>query len=205
MDPYSHPGNLDQDTPDGILVQRSIGGDRKAFEDLAERYRPLLEGYVSRWCSDPQLVSDVMQGVLLQLYLSLPSLHIDRSLKAWLLQVAHNCCMNEYRRKQPLLFSQLASASGEEDLDVLATMPDPDLSPEELVEQQELQTSLVQAIRALPVKQRQVVWLRYADQLSFTDIGRQLNMPEATAKTNFARAKPVLRRLLTEGVFRASP
>jgi RNA polymerase sigma-70 factor (ECF subfamily) len=142
--------------------------------------------------------------VLLQLYLSLPTLYVDRSLKAWLVQVAHHCCVNEYRRKRPLLFSQFGLASQEEGLDVLATLPDPDPSPEELAEQQELQKHVVQAIRALPVKQRQVVWLKYTAQLSFADIGRRLNMPAATAKTNFARARPVLRRLLTEETSRAS-
>lgn len=200
MDTRSHSDNVNQDTPDGILVQRSVRGDRLAFEELAERYRPLLEGCVSRWYPDPHLVPDLVQEVLLQLYLSLPTLHVDRTLKAWLMQVAHHCCVNEYRRKRPRLFSQfgLASHSQEEGLDVLATLPDPDPSPEELAEQQELRKHIVQAIRTLPVKQRQVVWLKYAAQLSFADIGRRLNMPAVTAKTNFARARPVLRRLLTE-------
>ena len=198
MNIHSLAGSWNQDTHDGTLVQRSVGGDHQAFADLAERYRPLLEGYAARWCPDSSLVPDLVQGVLLQLYLSLPTLHVDRPLKAWLVQVAHNCCVNEYRRQRPLLFSQLTSASGEEGLDVLATLPDPDPLPEERVEQQERQHAVVQAIRALPVKQRRVVWLRYIDQLSFSEIGRRLHMPAGTAKTYFARAKPTLRRLLTE-------
>jgi RNA polymerase sigma-70 factor (ECF subfamily) len=38
--------------------------------------------------------------------------------------------------------------------------------------------------------------LRYAAQLSFSEIGQALNMPEATAKTYFQRAKPLLRTAL---------
>ena len=48
----------------------------------------------------------------------------------------------------------------------------------------------------LPPRYRSVVFLRYASQLSFSDIGRALNMPEATAKTYFQRAKPLLRAAL---------
>lgn len=197
-------GEQEQDIPDGVLVLRSISGDSQAFEELAGRYHPLLERFVSRWCPDPHLVADLVQGVLLQLYLSLPTLHLDRSLKAWLAQVAYNRCMDEYRRPRPLLFSQLTSASGEEERDVLATLPDPDPSPEERAEQQEWQHEVVQAIRALPIKQQQVVWLMYTDHLSFAEIGRRLHMPEATARTSFARAKSALRRLLAEEVSNAS-
>lgn len=198
MDRCSDRNTQTQEIPDGILVQRSISGDHQAFEDLVKRYHPVLENCIARWCLDASLIPDLVQAVLLQLYLSLPLLHINRSLKAWLAHVAHNCCVNEYRRTRPFLFSQLASLFGQEDLDLLATLPDPDPSPEERVEQQEWQKQILQAIRALPVKQQRVVWLRYTDQLSFTDIGRQLHIPAATARTTFARAKPTLRRLLTE-------
>ena len=49
-----------------------------------------------------------------------------------------------------------------------------------------------QAIQALPPKFRAVVFLRYAAQLSFSEIAQALNMPTATAKTYFQRAKPLL-------------
>jgi RNA polymerase sigma-70 factor (ECF subfamily) len=45
----------------------------------------------------------------------------------------------------------------------------------------------------LPPKFRSVVLLRYTSQLSFSEIGKVLNMPEATAKTYFQRARPLLR------------
>lgn len=101
MDIHSPTGSRDQEPSDGILVQRSVGGDYQAFAELAERYRPLLEGYVSRWCPDPHLIPDLVQGALLQLYLYLPTLHVVRSLKAWLAQVVHNCC-EAFLRRSPV-------------------------------------------------------------------------------------------------------
>src|SRR5207249_11639668 len=68
--------------------------------------------------------------------------------------------------------------------------------PEELAEQSDLQYRLQGAIQTLPIKFRSVVLLRYAGQLSFSEIGQTLNMPEATAKTYFQRAKPLLRTAL---------
>ena len=196
-----HPGNLYPDTPDGTLIQCSLAGDHEAFEHLVERYRALLVGYISRWCADDSLVLDILQQVLLQLYVSLPTLRTDRSLKAWIIQVAHHRCIDESRRERPILFSRLERASSEEDLPPFATLPDPDPLPEELAEQHEVQQHIQQAIQSLPVKRRVIVWMRYADQLSFAEIGRRLNIPQATAKTHFARAKPLLRQLLAKDMY----
>jgi RNA polymerase sigma-70 factor, ECF subfamily len=81
----------------------------------------------------------------------------------------------------------LATAS-ESSIDI----PDTGPSPEELAERHDLQLFLWQAIQTLPPKFRTVICLRYLAQCSFSEIARILNMPAATAKTYFQRAKPLL-------------
>ena len=118
-------------------------------------------------------------------------------LKAWLFQVARNRCLDELRRKRAIHFSELESTSDEDEISPLVAIPDPHPLPEELAERHDLQECLQRAIQALPPKFRSVVLLRYAAQLSFSEIGQALNMPEATAKTYFQRAKPLLRSALS--------
>ena len=84
----------------------------------------------------------------------------------------------------------------EEDGSPLDTLPDPDPLPEEVVEQREIRQCIWQAIGTLPLKQRRIVWMRYADQLTFAEIGRLLHIPESSAKTSFWRARLVLRQEL---------
>ncbi len=79
----------------------------------------------------------------------------------------------------------------------LCDIPDPGPLPDELVERHDLQLLLMSAIQSLPPKFRAVVVLRYASQLSFSEIGKVLSMPEATAKTYFHRAKALLRKIIT--------
>jgi RNA polymerase sigma-70 factor (ECF subfamily) len=75
--------------------------------------------------------------------------------------------------------------------------------PEDIAEHHEFQQILHQAINELPLKYRQVVLLRYSARFSFIEISRILNMPQATAKTYFQRARPLLRQaLLSLGVRR---
>ena len=182
---------------DGALAQQVIAGDQYAFETLVHRYSTPLFNFIYRFLNDYDLACDILQQVFLQLYISLPTLRTGEPLKAWLFQVARNRCLDELRRKRAIHFSVLEAGSDEEELSPLSAMPDTQPLPEELAERHDLQDCLRRAIDSLPLKFRAVVLLRYASQLSFAEIGQALNMPEATAKTYFQRAKPLLRTALS--------
>jgi len=63
-------------------------------------------------------------------------------------------------------------------------------------EQHDLQRVIQRAIQLLPSRYRPVVYLRYAEDMTFEAIGHQLSIPESTAKTYFQRARPLLRASL---------
>jgi RNA polymerase sigma-70 factor (ECF subfamily) len=182
---------------DGALVKQTLAGDQYAFEMLVRRYNVPLFNFICHCLGDYDQACDVLQQVFLQLYISMPTLRTGEPLKAWLFQVARNRCLDELRRKRAIHFSELESTNDEDDLSPLAIMPDTQPLPEEIAEHRDLQQALQRAIQGLPPKFRSVVLLRYAGQLSFSEIGKTLNMPEATAKTYFQRARPLLRAALT--------
>jgi RNA polymerase sigma factor (sigma-70 family) len=182
---------------DALLAQQTLRGDERAFETLVQRYSATLFNFICRFLGDYDQASDILQQVFVQLYVSLSDLHTDRPLKAWLFQVARNRCLDELRRKHAIHFSELEAASDEDELSPLAAIADTLPLPEEVAERHDLQACLQRAIQELPPKFRSVVLLRYASQLSYAEIGQALQMPEATAKTYFQRAKPLLRAALS--------
>lgn len=185
-----------QDCSDGMLAQQSLLHDERAFETLVQRYRPLLLNFICTILGDYDLSCDVLQHVFLQLYLSLPTLKKDKPLRSWLFQVARNRCLDELRRKRSIPFSTLEVSEEEEEGSWLASLRDPAPQPEEVAEHHDLQEKLQRAIENLSPRYCSVVRLRYNGQQSFAEIGRALNIPEATAKTYFQRAKPLLRAAL---------
>ncbi|MDQ2907494.1 MAG: RNA polymerase sigma factor [Chloroflexota bacterium] len=187
-----------QGIPDGVLAQQAQNGDQQAFETLVQRYSTPLFNFSYHFLGDYDQACDILQQVLLQLYISLPTLRMEEPLKPWLFRVARNRCVDTLRRKHALPFSELEIANSEDELSPLAAIPDGTALPEELAEFHDLQERLQRAIDALPPKFRLVVLLRYTAQLTFADIGKALDMPEATAKTYFQRAKPLLRTALKE-------
>lgn len=181
---------------DNVLAQQSLEGNQQAFELLVKRYSGPLFNFIFRFLGDYDAASDILQQVMVQLYISLPKLHTGEPLKAWLFQVARNRCLDELRRKHAIHFSELEKSVDDDEQLALADMPDISPLPEEVAERHDLQQILLKAIQELPPKFRAVVLLRYASQLSYAEIGRVLNMPEATAKTYFQRVKPLLRNAL---------
>jgi len=145
----------------------------------------------------------VLQHVFLQLYVSLPVLLRNVSLKDWLFQVARNRCLDELRkrrRRAEILFSTLEWKYSEEELSPVEAIPDPEPLPEEVAERSDLQCSLQQALFSLSPKCRSIVGLHCFRQLSFAEIARVLNIPRNTVKTYYYRSLPRLRSALMSNV-----
>lgn len=189
--------------PDQVLMEQTCAGNQAAFEILVKRYQETLYRFAAQRV-DSELAHDVIQFVWLQFYLSMSSLlqrpailQDHSSLKAWLFCITKNRCIDELRRlrKRPYLFSELY-ASNEEELAMLHELLDLAPQPEEQVELHDEQVQLRDAIATLPPKYRAIVWLRYTQELSFSEIGYRLHMPPNTVKTYFHRARPLLCALL---------
>ncbi|MBV9615014.1 MAG: sigma-70 family RNA polymerase sigma factor [Ktedonobacteraceae bacterium] len=199
----THPNTLSIDTSDSVLVKQIAAGNQEAFELLVRRYQTPLFNFIRRSIKDYELAHDILQHVFFQLYLHVPklstnlsTLHTREPVKSWLYQVTWNRCMDELRRKRPLLFSELDLSDDDEDWSFLEMIPDPYPLPEEIVERLDLQRDLYQAIEALPSKFRCIVLLRYTSGLTFVEIGEVLHISQNTAKTYFQRARPLLRTAL---------
>jgi RNA polymerase sigma factor (sigma-70 family) len=188
-----------QEVPDGVLVGQAQAGDQHAFELLVSRYHCPLVSYIRVLLKDGDQASDVLQHVYLQLYVSLPILLTNVSLRAWLFQVARNRCLDELRkrrRRAEIPFSTLDREDKEEELSPVEAIPDPEPLPEEVAERIDLHCLLQEAIVSLPPKVRSIVHLHCFRQLSFAEIGRTLKLPEPTVKASFYRSLPRLRKAL---------
>jgi RNA polymerase sigma-70 factor, ECF subfamily len=183
----------DPETSDGVLVQQALNGDQEAFEVLVSRYQQSLFGLIYHYVGEYREAEDVLQQVWLQLYLSLATLRAHVYIKPWLFTVARNRSLDVLRHKRLLSFSEVELSNKEDEVEFLDAIPDTSPSPEELAERHDLQREIQRAIQSLPHTYRSVVWLSYGRQLNFAEIGRILNVPGSTVKTQFNRAKPLLR------------
>lgn len=184
------------DQTDQQLMLRLQRGDRRAIEYLIARYQQPLFNFAYRFLGDSDAAADICQHAFIQLFTHCQDLRTDDSLRPWLFRVARHRCLDEIRRNRTTAFSQLGGDNDDDGLSPLEQFADTTPLPDDIVMHADLQQILSEAIAALPVKYREVVTLRYVAELSFVEIGQVLGLPEATAKTHFHRAKPLLRAFL---------
>jgi len=173
---------------DGVLIQRTIAGDHQAFELLVSRYNTLLFKFIYHFLGDYDQTCDIVQEVFIRLYISLPTLCVKTTLKAWLLQVAHHRSVDELRwihRRSTVYLSEQEMSGEEDEKPWFSALTDGSSVPEFLAEQHDLQLRLLQAIQALPPKYRSIVLLKYVGQLTFSEIGRVLHIPEQRRRRTF--------------------
>ncbi len=176
--------NPKEDLTDGQLAAKYLRGEEWAFEALVDRYMKPLFNFAYRYLGDYDEASDIVQETFLRLYKHLPKLNLDEPLKPWLYRAARNLCLNripQRLRHQPI----------DDAIPHTATA-----SPEDQLDQRDLQDSIQKAVQRLPAIYRDVVALYYFSQLSVQEVADVLGIPEATVKTRLHRAREQLRREL---------
>jgi RNA polymerase sigma factor (sigma-70 family) len=192
---------LPSELPDYLLVQQASTNDQEAFEALVQRYQNMLQHYASAQLGYER-AQDIVQFVLLQLYLAMPKLkeayssqQNHHSLKPWLFRVTRNRCIDELRKnkRQASLFSEL-EGDDDENTSLLASILDPTPLPEKQVEEKERCDQIYHALQVLSPTMRAIVLLRN-EGLTFATIAQRLKMHPITAKTYFHRARVKLRAM----------
>jgi RNA polymerase sigma factor (sigma-70 family) len=118
-------------------------------------------------------------------------------------QYAFTQLTQRYHRQLLLFIRSRLQSVEEEEIEEEGRIPevlisDLDLLPEAIAEYHDLQCTIDRAIDQLPSRYREIVVLRYKGQMTFTEIGHQLNIPLSTAKTSFHRARKHLCMVLKE-------
>jgi RNA polymerase sigma factor (sigma-70 family) len=173
------------------LVEKTLAGNRKAFETLIERHQRLVSHFVFRLIDNPEDREDVCQDVFLKVYENLRGFKFESKLSTWIARIAYNTCLNHLAKKKLPLFDDLTS--DERSLDAV---PGNASGPHELAQGKELGMLLRSEIDKLPVHYRTVLTLYHLDQMSYSEIGEIMSLPEGTVKSHLFRARKLLKARL---------
>jgi RNA polymerase sigma-70 factor, ECF subfamily len=156
--------------------------DDAAFFD---RYGPVIFAYILKHVRSHEDAEDLTLEVFTAALekKTLSQLRPEEQL-AWLKRVTHNKLIDAYRKAQ-----HRSSVN----IDLFAEMLYDNDGPEQVVLQREVDRELHQHIQQLPAFQQQLLYLRYAHNLSAAEIGALLNKSEDTIRQQLSRARKLLR------------
>jgi RNA polymerase sigma-70 factor (ECF subfamily) len=175
---------------DGVAIARLQAGDASAFDLLFERYSDYVYNIVYGIVGKADEARDVTQEVFLQAYRSIGSFRGNSRFGTWLYRIAVNRAVDEARRQTRRRWLPFQ--------ETLASAPEPDSDPAERAEK-DLSRDLVQRVlQTVPARHRDVLVLRYYQELSMEEIAEVLGCSVTAAKVRLHRARLQFRQKYEE-------
>lgn len=187
---------------DAELVQRVAAGDVLAFEPIMRRYNRMLFRAARAILRDDAEAEDCLQSAWLLAYRSLGTFAGRSKLSTWLARIVINEALQRRRqaaRRDAVL--QFGDGGGDDppsDAAMAAIVANP--SPEREAMRHQLRTLIERRIDEMPDVFRGVFVLRAIEELSVEETAALLDIPEATVRTRFFRARSLLREALSREI-----
>lgn len=173
-------------------LTRLRSGDLEALTALVERYQNRLYRYLLRLVKQPGTAEDLFQQTWLRVTERISSYSPERSFEPWLFSLAHNLAIDHLRRYRPeSLDEPIPSGQTREEL-----LPAAGPSALEKLLAGERKSWIADAMTELPVVYREVVTLRFEEEMKLEEIATVLAVPLSTVKTRLHRGLKGLRQLL---------
>ena len=183
------------------LVRLAQAGDLSAFETLVSWHERQVYSIAFRMLQNVHDAEDVTQQTFLSAIEHLKNFRGDASFATWIYRIATHAALKVIRKRKALTTVSLEEATEpQEDYDGIAHpefIADWKQSPEQLVERNETQRLLDEALAQLEDKHRLVFVLRDVEGLSIKETADTLGLSEANVKVRLLRARLQLREHLT--------
>lgn len=180
---------------DSELIDQALAGDQKAFRHLVNRYLPIVYNYLYRMTNNTDTSEEISQEAFVKAYKHLNSFDRTRPFKPWLLRIASNTAITELRKQSKVVsLDAMAEEGSFTEADHVSSE-----GAEAALERKLDNAELMKAMNKLDQKYRQVLLLRYQQDLSYEEIADALSIPLNTVRTWLKRGLEKLKTQVSEG------
>ena len=168
---------------DEALALLYVKGDNRAFDELLSRTQTKLFTYIMFVVRDHDIADDIFQETFVKVITKLQQgLYTDSGkFQFWITRIAHNCIMDWYRQQRiahncimdwyrQQQSTHIVDANEENDLQNLKNASVMDSNKEAEMINEQILIDIKKMMNTLPAPQREVVYMRYFQQLSFKEI-----------------------------------
>ncbi|MFZ5878496.1 MAG: RNA polymerase sigma factor [Chloroflexota bacterium] len=178
------------------LIQDAQHGDLNAFNTLVLHYQDILFNTAMRILGDEDQAADATQEAFISAFRSITGFR-GGSFKAWLMRTVTNACYDELRRKKRRPTTPLEPEMDDgEEVETPRWLADPNLTPEQAAEADEVEHAIQHCLDNLPTDFRTVVVLADIQGLDYVEVAASVRAPLGTIKSRLARARLRLRECL---------
>ena len=192
-----NPNFSDRAKEDFELVQRALGNDQLAFGLLMERYRDSIYFLIYKMIRNQDDSDDLTIEAFGKAFNNLEKYSPEFAFSTWLYKIALNNTIDFMRKKRIATLSLDKTTETEKGERSGFDVKSPVLDPEEVYIKEQRARIMREVIEKLNPKYRQLIELRYFDELSYEEIAEQTKLPLGTVKAQLFRAKDLLFEILS--------
>ena len=164
-----------------ILLKAALNGDADSFNRLCERYYSAIVAIAYSRLSDRNLAEDAAQEAFYVAFRDISKLKEANHFGRWLTKICRN------------ISSDMAKARRR---DKLIAVEDFELHSNEKTEQENYDEAVGSIISKLPLKAREVIFLRFYNKLSYQEISNVLGISQEAVNGRLRRAKKLIIKVL---------
>jgi RNA polymerase sigma-70 factor (ECF subfamily) len=182
---------------DEALALLYVQGNNRAFDELLNRSQTKLFTYIMFVVHDHDVADDIFQETFVKAITKLQQGQYTDSGKFqfWLTRIAHNCIMDWYRTQQA---NHIVEVNKDNDLQNPKSASVMDICRETEMVNEQILRDIKKMVDVLPATQREVVYMRYYQQLSFKEIAELTGVSINTSLGRMRYALINLRRMAKE-------
>lgn len=194
MDAHTLPASELTEVADAALASRAQTGDAAALSILLQRHAALVQRVAKRVLGNADFVDDVLQDSALAAFLNVRSLLSPHRFSGWYCGIVMNHCRMQLRKKARL--PEIHSLNGSEF--VMAQ------DAEAVAEERAMLSEVIEALQALPDKQRRAALLVYFEGLTHKEVATVLGVSVGVVKARLHRARQAIRLKVVPSPSRAA-
>jgi RNA polymerase sigma-70 factor, ECF subfamily len=173
-------------------------GDPDALATLMARYQNRIYRYLLRLVRQPADADDLFQQTWLRVAEKIRSFDMSRNFDAWLFTLARNLAFDHLRRARPSSLDEPISNDSPDDT-LVSRLASGDPGPFDQMLAGERARLLAEALENLPLSYREVLSLRFEEEMKLEEIASVLAAPLSTVKSRLRRSLEQLREMLETG------
>lgn len=180
---------------DQELISAYISGKHSCINEIINRHRAKLMGYIVMSVKDIDIANDIFQDTFIKVInkLRVGAYNEEGKFIQWVLRIAHNLIIDHYRKE-----SKVRMVRSSAEYDIFNTLPIYDENAEDEMMKVQTHSKIRELVELLPDNQREVLKMRHFQEMSFKDIAEQTDVSINTALGRMRYAIINLRKMVEE-------
>ncbi len=185
-------------TEDLVLVAKAQKGDQHAYSMLLERYRESVYYTMLKMVKNPDDADDLTIEAFGKAFNRIGQYSPNFAFSTWLFKIASNNCIDFIRKKRIKVTSMDSGISTSDGSIMYIDAESNTLDPSEHMMKKQKVNAMREVVSKLKPRYRQLIELRYFQELSYEEIANELDLPLGTVKAQLFRARDFLSNMMED-------